>query len=33
MSRQLSQKQADQLEKLKEQLAIAKEKASQQGRA
>lgn len=29
-SRQLSQKQADQLEKLKEQLAIAKEKASQQ---
>ena len=29
-SRQLSQKQADQVEKLKEQLAIAKEKASQQ---
>ncbi|VIR83169.1 chromosome condensation and segregation SMC protein [Streptococcus pneumoniae] len=29
-SRQLSQKQADKLEKLKEQLAIAKEKASQQ---
>ncbi|HHA8247640.1 TPA: chromosome segregation protein SMC [Streptococcus pneumoniae] len=29
-SRQLSQKQADRLEKLKEQLAIAKEKASQQ---
>ena len=29
-SRQLSQKQADQLQKLKEQLAIAKEKASQQ---
>ena len=29
-SRQLSQKQAEQLEKLKEQLAIAKEKASQQ---
>ena len=29
-SRQLSQKQADQLEKLKEQLATAKEKASQQ---
>lgn len=32
-SRQLSQKQADQLQKLKEQLATAKEKASQQRRS